>query len=242
MGDREINRVACQICHQIKPISELQPAETVHQAVIDTIKGEHPEWTGEGYICLNDLNHYRTKHIKEILEHERGELTELESEVARSLAEHELLSRNVNDQFTSQLTLGERIADRVASFGGSWRFIIIFASILFIWIVINTIVLIARPFDPYPFILLNLMLSCLAAIQAPIIMMSQNRQEAKDRLRAEHDFKINLKAELEIRHLNEKLDHLISHQWQNLLETQEMQMEMLNEIMAQEEQAQSGEK
>ena len=114
--------------------------------------------------------------------------------------------------------MGEALADRIATFGGSWKFIIVFGSVLGTWIVINALVLRAKPFDPYPFILLNLILSCLAAIQAPVIMMSQNRQEAKDRLRSEHDYRINLKAELEIRHLHEKLDHLLSHQWERLAE------------------------
>ena len=230
----EKTREICQVCHQGKMMSELVPADHIHKAVADTIRSEHPDWSDQGYICLNDLNHYRTAHIREILTNERGELSDLEAEVARSMTEQELLSQNINDQFVGKLTTGEKIADKVATFGGSWRFIIIFGSFIFVWILINALFLAARPFDPYPFILLNLMLSCLAAIQAPIIMMSQNRQESKDRLRSEHDFKINLKAELEIQHLNEKLDHLITNQWQNLLETQEMQMEMLDEIMSRE--------
>ncbi len=162
---------------------------------------------------------------------EIGELGELEKEVARSIAEHELLAQNLNQEFAEKLTLGTRLADHIASFGGSWKFIIIFSSVIFIWIVINSLVMLIRPFDVYPFILLNLCLSCLAAMQAPVIMMSQNRQDAKDRLRSEHDYKVNLKAELEIRHLNDKLDHLINHQLISILETQESQIEMLNELM-----------
>ncbi|MEX1313730.1 MAG: DUF1003 domain-containing protein [Desulfotignum sp.] len=130
------------------------------------------------------------------------------------------------------MTLGEALADRIATFGGSWRFILFFGFVLMFWILINTIALAARPFDPYPFILLNLILSCLAAIQAPVIMMSQNRQEAKDRLRSEHDYRINLKAELEIRHLHEKIDHLLSRQWERLAEIQEIQIELLSEVAA----------
>ena len=116
-------------------------------------------------------------------------------------------------------------------FGGSWIFISLFGAFILIWIVINTVLLMVRPFDPYPFILLNLMLSCLAAVQAPIIMMSQNRQEARDRLRSESDYRVNLKAELEIRHLHEKLDHLLQHQWQRLIEIQQIQIELMNEIV-----------
>jgi uncharacterized membrane protein len=122
------------------------------------------------------------------------------------------------------------MADGVASFGGSWRFIIIFASILVIWIALNSFLLLKRPFDPYPFILLNLVLSCLAAIQAPVIMMSQNRQESKDRLRSQHDYRVNLKAELEIRQLHDKIDHLLSHHWERLVEIQQIQIDLLSEL------------
>ena len=128
------------------------------------------------------------------------------------------------------VTLGESVADKVASFGGSWRFIIIFFIILLVWIVMNSIVLLFKPFDVYPFILLNLILSCLAAIQAPIIMMSQNRQETKDRRRSENDYKINLKSEIEIRTLHEKVDHLLLDQWSKMMRIQEMQIEILEEI------------
>ena len=118
----------------------------------------------------------------------------------------------------------------MASFGGSWAFIIIFGSVLLAWIVVNSVVLMRRPFDPYPYILLNLILSCLAAIQAPIIMMSQNRQEARDRLRAEHDYEVNLKAEIEIRQLHVKLDQLINHSWHRLLDIQQVQIDLMEEL------------
>jgi uncharacterized membrane protein len=119
----------------------------------------------------------------------------------------------------------------VASFGGSWMFIIAFAVFISFWIAVNVIFLSSRSFDPYPFILLNLILSCVAALQAPIIMMSQNRQEEKDRARAKKDYMINLKSELEIRMIHEKLDHLIMHQQQELIEIQKVQVEMMNDIM-----------
>ena len=125
---------------------------------------------------------------------------------------------------------GERLADRIAVFGGSWTFLICFGVFLVLWVAINSLVLLWRPVDPYPFILLNLVLSCLAAIQAPIILMSQNRKEAKDRLRSQHDDQVNLKAELEIRHLHEKVDHLLLHQWERLVQIQEIQLELLAEL------------
>ena len=232
MPRQTIKRQTCQICHQEKYFAEMVPAQSINASIATVIRNEHPDWSPDGYICLTDLNHYRTAHIKDILTLERGELSDLEKEVAQSLTEQELLTQNINTEFEGKLTVGARVADKVAEFGGSWNFIILFGAIIFVWITINAVALLFKPFDPYPFILLNLLLSCLAALQAPVIMMSQNRQESKDRLRSEHDYKVNLKAELEIQHLNEKIDHLLNHQWQNLLETQQMQMDMLDELMS----------
>jgi len=157
-------------------------------------------------------------------------LTDLEKEVLDRMKQHEILSENINLEFERQLTPGERLADVIAGFGGSWLFIIIFSCILVSWVVVNSWVIIRKPFDPYPYILLNLVLSCLAAMQAPVIMMSQNRQETRDRLRAENDYRINLRAELEIRHLHEKMDHLLMKQWERLLEIQEVQIDILEEL------------
>ena len=161
---------------------------------------------------------------------EKGELTDLEREVISSMQRHELITKNIETEFDQNWTLGEKLADKIASFGGSWTFLICFGMFLVLWILLNTVVLWVHPVDPYPFILLNLVLSCLAAIQAPIIMMSQNRQEAKDRLRSQHDYQINLKAELEIRHLHEKMDHLLLHQWERLTQIQEIQLDLLTEM------------
>jgi len=149
----------------------------------------------------------------------------------KSMKDQGLLAKNVNVEFDRKLTLGERLADKVAEFGGSWRFIITFFIVMVMWIIMNSVLLLRKPFDPYPFILLNLVLSCLAAIQAPIIMMSQNRQEAKDRLRSEQDYRVNLKAELEIRYLHEKIDHLLAQQWQRLVEIQQIQMDLMEELV-----------
>ncbi len=172
----------------------------------------------------------RAEYVRGILEEEMGRLTRLEEEVLEKLKEQDLIVRNINEEYNENLTIGQRMADRIASFGGSWAFIGTFIGVLFAWITLNSVVFLWRPFDPYPFILLNLILSCLAAIQAPIILMSQNRQEARDRLHLQHDYQVNLKAELEIRNLHEKLDHLLTYQWQRLLEIQEMQVEMMEEI------------
>jgi uncharacterized membrane protein len=227
------NSVTCQICGQARHRSQTLPAELVRPSIAETIRRAHPGWSPEGAICLADLNRFRARHVEDVLETERGELTSLETEVVRSLHEHETLSRNVNVEFDREVGLGERIADRVAEFGGSWRFILLFGAVLGLWIAVNTGAVLRAPFDPYPYILLNLVLSCLAAIQAPVIMMSQNRQEARDRLRAEHDYRVNLKAELEIRHLHAKFDLLLTHQWQRLLEIQEIQVEIMGELARQ---------
>ena len=208
----------------------MMPAALVRSAIADQIKKVNPDWKPDGFICMTDLNRFRGDYIQNLLESEKGELTALEHEVVESLQRHETLSSNVDTEFVKELTLGEKLADGLATFGGSWTFLIIFASILFAWIVLNSFLLLKRPFDPYPFILLNLVLSCLAAVQAPVIMMSQNRQEAKDRLRSQHDYQVNLKAELEIRHLHDKIDHLLSHQWERLVEIQQVQIDLLTEL------------
>ncbi|MBN1473060.1 MAG: DUF1003 domain-containing protein [Syntrophaceae bacterium] len=220
----------CQICGRKPPKVELVIAHLVRPVVIDVIKKSYPEWSDNGFICVDDLNRFRYEYVRSLVEDEKGELSGLEKEVLDSITKNEILSTHVDEEFESRLTIGQRLSDLIARFGGSWIFIIFFVCVLFAWIIINSIALISKPFDPYPFILLNLVLSCLAAIQAPIIMMSQNRQEAKDRARSTHDYQVNLKAELEIRQLHQKLDHLLSHQWERLVAIQEVQLELLSEM------------
>ena len=205
------NRRECPICKKVFSQRELVPGAAVRDVIAREIARDHPEWSQEGFVCRTDLALYRGKYVRSLLELERGELSALENEVLTSIRDHELLTKNIDAEFAEKWSFGERLADRIASFGGSWTFLICFGGFLALWIGMNSIVLTVRPPDPYPFILLNLVLSCLAAIQAPIIMMSQNRQESKDRLRSQHDYQVNLKAELEIRHLHDKIDHLLSH-------------------------------
>jgi len=224
------HQIECQVCKKRFPVSEVTPARFVRPAVARLISDEHRDWASESYVCHDDLNRYRSQYVQNVLTDEKGELTALEHEVIESLRQHDILAQNVNQTADEQATFGERLADKVASFGGSWTFILCFAGVLVIWITINSVTMLSRSFDPYPFILLNLVLSCIAAVQAPVIMMSQNRQEAKDRLRAENDYRINLKAELEIRHLHSKLDLLLTHQWQRLLEIQQVQTDLLEEL------------
>lgn len=223
-------QVRCEICGKLKGLDEAMPLELVRPSVADIMRKEHPELPASGFVCDDDLDHYRAEYIEDALETEMGELSKLEQDVLESIKEHELITEDVNEAYDTRLTLGERLADKIAEFGGSWSFIISFGFILAVWIGFNSLSPARDHFDPYPFILLNLILSCLAAIQAPIIMMSQNRQEAKDRLRGEYDYRINLKAELEIRHLNEKMDHLVTRQWHRLLEIQRIQTQIMEEI------------
>jgi len=220
----------CQICKQSKPARDMLPASLVREHVVTLIRNKVPDWSPDGFICASCLNRFRSEYVQAQMAEERGELSDLEQEVMRSLRESELIADNLNQQYAAQLTLGDRIADRVAEFGGSWRFIALFFAVMAVWIAINSAVLALHPFDPYPYILLNLILSLLAAIQAPVIMMSQNRQEDRDRLRAENDYKVNLKAELEVRAISEKLDQLIHHQWTRLIEIQQIQMEMIEDL------------
>lgn len=219
---------ACQICGSDKP-ADLRRGILAGPAVAELIQRETGSWSDDGWICKEDLDKYRHEYLKSLLQAERGELTALDIEVLESMRQQETLSRNPAEEPQGGMTAGQRLADRVAAFGGSWKFLVSFAAVLFLWVVVNSAVLIIRPFDPYPFIFLNLVLSCLAAIQAPVIMMSQIRQEARDRLHATLDYQVNLKAELEIRHLHQKFDHLLSHQWERLVEIQEMQIELINE-------------
>lgn len=230
MNRKQNGKRVCAICGKTFPARDVMASALIREPVTKTIIRDNPDWSPESYICWPDLARFRAKYVHSLLESEKGELTSLEQEVLQSIREHELLSANVDSRFEQKWTPGERLADRIATFGGSWSFLIYFGAFIALWIGMNSLVLFLRPVDPYPFILLNLVLSCLASIQAPIIMMSQNRQEAKDRLRSEHDYQVNLKAELEIRQLHEKIDHLLSNQWERLVQIQEIQLELLSEL------------
>jgi uncharacterized membrane protein len=220
----------CQICKKHKSPHGGMVAELVRPSLLEFIKKEAPTLDSKGFICFDDLGDFRKDYVKEVLQEEIGELSALDHEVIESLQQHEILSSDISKQFEKKLTFGERLSDRIAEFGGSWKFLITFGVVILVWIGANAVLLATRAFDPYPFILLNLILSCLAAVQAPIIMMSQNRAEARDRLRAENDYKVNLKAELEIRHLHEKIDHLLRRQYNRLFEIQQIQIELLEEL------------
>lgn len=216
------------------PESEKVSAKTIRKSIFELIQKDSIDFNKKSFISFSELNQYRQKYLATYLIREVGELSALEEDVLKTLQNHETIALKVGSELNStEFTLGQRLADKIASFGGSWKFIIIFGLFILVWIFSNIVFLINKGFDPYPFILLNLILSCLAALQAPVIMMSQNRQEEKDRERAKQDYMVNLKSELEIRMLHEKLDHLIMHQQQELLNIQQVQVEMMEDIMKQ---------
>ncbi len=228
-----MKKVTCHLTKKIVNESEAHKGDNLRSSLFNLIKNDYHDFAGDSYICNDELNKYRNKQLAGLISEENRELNSLETEVVEAVSSSRILSENIEDDMEEKLTFGQRVADHIATFGGSWPFIISFFCFLLTWIAINVWFLSHKAFDPYPFILLNLILSCLAAIQAPIIMMSQNRQEHKDRIRSEHDYKINLKAELEIKLLHEKVDHLLIHQNKRLMEIQQIQADYLEDILKQ---------
>lgn len=206
-------------------------AKDILEGIFLLIQKDFPDFDMNSRISFDELNFYRRKYLSSLLQQEYGDVAKLDQDVMKAIEQNSIMSEFIEDEISENLTLGQKIADRIAEFGGSWTFIISFFLFILIWISVNSWMIQKNSFDPFPFILLNLLLSCLAAIQAPIIMMSQNRQEQKDRQRSEHDYKINLKAEIEIKLLNEKIDHLIIHHNKKLLEIQELQTDYLEDLI-----------
>jgi uncharacterized membrane protein len=221
----------CSVCGKAFRSQNIRHFEVIRPNLNEVIAAQVPSWGAGDVICHDDLRKMRAQHVEKMLAAEIGELTALDREVIESLAKGEMITQKLTSSVQEQTTFGERAADRLAVFGGSWAFILSFVVILFAWMLLNVGAFLFKPFDPYPFILLNLVLSSLAAIQAPVIMMSQRRQETKDRLRAENDYRINLKAELEIRQLHEKIDHQMAHQWEKLTELQQIQIDLLEDAV-----------
>lgn len=221
----------CSFCGVSTEETSLVSASTIRQGLLVHIQQRRPDFTKDDFICEPDLMRFREEYIESLVQKDFGEISVLEEEVIQSISHRSIISESPDEQEAEELrSFADKMSDALARFGGSWRFLITFSIVLVVWMLVNSTALLIRTFDPYPFIFLNLMLSCLAAVQAPIIMMSQNRQEAKDRLRAQKDYQINLKAELEIHTVQEKMDHLLTQQWQRMTELQQVQIELLQEI------------
>ena len=223
-------KINCSLCDAPVEGRTLASPQKLENRIIDLIKKDRPEWEGKRGICANCLEQYRAKKFIGYLEAEYQKLSELEHAVVSKVTRRGRVSKLVHQDMDTQMTFGERVADKVAQFGGSWGFIGLFGGILVVWMLVNAWVLARHPFDPYPFILLNLVLSTLAALQAPVIMMSQNRQAHKDRRHAQQDYEVNLMAEIEIRDLHDKLDSLRFKQWHELWHIQKRQIELLEHL------------
>lgn len=227
-SSRPSKRIASAISGKRYRKRDLMRIDQLRPSLADFIRRDFPNLPDDAMVSLRELARYRMRYTEQLLQQEHGEFTELDRQVAESIARQDTIAENTEEEFEERRTFGDIVADHLAAFGGSWWFLLSFLAVLVVWMTINVVAGI-HAWDPYPFILLNLCLSCIAAVQAPIIMMSQKRQEVKDRLRADNDYRVNLKAELEIRHLHEKLDYLISRQWQRLAEIQQIQLEIMNE-------------
>lgn len=213
------------------PIGERVSGKSIRQSIMKLIEKDHPGFNKDKYIANSELDIYREKHIELLMKKHVSKITKVEKQVISSLKDNKSISEISETEENSNLSFGQKVADKVADFGGSWTFIISFIIFISVWIAINVFWLVNKQFDPYPFILLNLILSTLAALQAPVIMMSQNRQEDKDRERAKQDYMVNLKAELEIEMLHEKIDHLIINQQQEMIEIHKTQSKILDNIL-----------
>ncbi len=212
------------------PVSERVPASVIRDELLKTLQQQNPRFGPDDHLSVAELDACKLRYISDHLMREVGDLGDMEQTVLDSIGKRSPITARPDDDEPSA-TLGQRVADRVAAFGGSWKFIIFFSITIIAWIAGNVYILHNKGFDPYPFILLNLILSCLAALQAPVIMMSQNRQEEKDRQRAKSDYMVNLKSELEIRMLHEKIDHLIMRQQEDIIEIQRSQLEQMEKMI-----------
>lgn len=222
--------VACAACQASRKPADLIPLSIVRPGVASRLQITSPQVGPDDRICLSCINRAISDEIDFTIAQDQSDFISIQAGALRSLEQQELVTKNLNAEYDRTLPFGDRMADRVANFGGSWAFIGLFVGLLIGWIGVNALQVFDKPFDPYPFILLNLVLSSVAALQAPVILMSQNRQEKRDRLRAEQDYEINLKGELEVRTLHDKLDHLSQQQWQRLLVIQQAQMDLMQEI------------
>lgn len=228
--------VVCQICKKQMSLKEVLPADMVRLSMVTLIKEANYQWDEDGFICKSDLGEFRAQYVEKLFDKERGELSDVEREVIKNIKDQDIITQNLHEQYEEKLTNWDKASDKIASFGGSWKFIGFFFTFMAIWMIANVILShFGKSWDNYPFILLNLILSCIASIQAPIIMMSQNRLEKRDRLRSESEYQINLKAEIGVRNLHEKMDHMLFKQWEKTTEIQKIMIELMQELTEQKQ-------
>lgn len=225
----EKNKI-CVICGQHFSASEGLFLRDLNDRLKQQIMAETDFAKNSSFICLKDLQHVRIKNMQAVIDQDLDVDQRMNSELQKELSKDTYVIRNLNETVNGQLTRGQKMADAVAKFGGSWGFIITFCIVLVVWMTVNVVHLFGINFDPYPFILLNLFLSCVAAIQAPIIMMSQNRSAQRDRFDAENDYRTNTKSEMEIRILHKKIDQMNEVQWPHILDIEKLQIEVMGEI------------
>lgn len=223
----------CIVDQQRYQVVDGMRLEELETSLRQMILKDFPQAHNSSFICSEHLVHYRLAKMDAMIENDYQQNDKVNAQLSKILANHTYRVVDVNSELESSLTFGQRVADGVARFGGSWAFIISFVVVMLVWMLLNVLPIFSHHFDPYPFILLNLFLSMVAAIQAPLIMMSQNRAAEYDRLQAANDFKVNSMSEEEIRVLHSKVDHLIQQDEPNMLEIQKMQTQMLGEIQAQ---------
>ena len=220
----------CYLSKNNYPLDQLIAYDAIKYQLIKFIQDEYPGFSKGDYILNDSLKIIRKKYLEKLLKLENKELNDIDNQVISAIENNSLISNNLEPALEAKQTFGQKTADKIASFGGSWKFILIFFTFLFGWIALNAIILNLKAFDPYPFILMNLILSTIAALQAPVIMMSQNRQEEKDRQHAENDYLVNLKAELEVRNLHRKMNLLMEEQIKTLMDVQAIQLKNLEDL------------
>lgn len=226
-----MTKVKCAVTGKEMDEERAYRAGLLRKQLYDLIVSENPDVNPKSYLDPALVDAYRGKYLNLLVSEETGEVDDIEQRVISAIRDNRIIADDLHGE-SEKLSIGQQLADKIAAFGGSWKFIIIFGIFIVLWMGVNVFFLFNKGWDPYPFILLNLILSCLAAMQAPIIMMSQNRQAEKDRVQAEHDYMVNLKSELEIKLLHEKMDHLMVHQHMRLLEIQQIQTDYLKDILA----------
>lgn len=223
--------VICQICKKEKSIKDVTPGDIIRISMVSMIKKAYPDFDNNGFICKNDLNSIRAKYVEGLFDKESGELSDIEKQVVENIKDQEIITKSLHDQSNESSSKWDVVSDKIATFGGSWKFIVFLFAFLAAWMILNAVLYSSgKAWDSYPYVFLNFILACIASIQAPIIIMSQNKQEKRDRIRSDSEYQINLKSEIGIRNLNEKMDHMLFKQWEKNKEIQTLMLEIMQDL------------